>query len=109
MVPWIGGKQPQQITVVGCWHIEGVESLLFSVVLAKRLGEAVEGVDLLPTGEQRPLPGDFRLPSSTRRHIPASSVLAIRRNAIANSSGAGATGKRFGEIFIWMALRVPES
>src|SRR5258708_9682680 len=60
MVPWIGGKQPQQITVVGCWHIEGVESLLFSVVLAKRLGEAVEGVPLLPTGEQTPFPGPFR-------------------------------------------------
>src|SRR2546428_3318169 len=49
MVPWIGGEQPQQITVVGCWRIEGVESLLFSVVLTKRLREAAERVDPVPT------------------------------------------------------------
>ena len=60
VVPWIGGEQPQQVTVVGCGRIEGVESLLFSVVLTKRLREAVEGIDPLPTGEQRPLSGDFR-------------------------------------------------
>jgi hypothetical protein len=41
VVPWIGGEQTQQITVVGCGRIEGIESLLFSVVLSKRLREAV--------------------------------------------------------------------
>jgi len=59
VVPWIGGEQPQEITVVACGRIEGVEGLFFSVVLTKRLREAVEGVDLLPTGEQRPLRADF--------------------------------------------------
>src|SRR5258707_6111056 len=74
MVPWIGGKQPQQITVVGCWHIEGVESLLFSVVLAKRLGEAVEGVRLLPNREPRALCREFRHPP--RRTIQPRSCLS---------------------------------
>src|SRR5262245_52372666 len=59
VVPWIGGEQPQQITVVGCGRIEGVEGLFFSVMLTKRLREAIEGVDLVPTGEQRPLSNDF--------------------------------------------------
>src|SRR5215470_20098972 len=59
VMPWIGGEQSQQIPVVGCWRIEGVESLLFSVVLTKSLREAVEGIDLLPAGEQRLLSGDF--------------------------------------------------
>src|ERR1700687_1236532 len=45
VVARIGGEQAQQVTVVGRWRIEGVESLLFSVVLAKRLGEAVEGIN----------------------------------------------------------------
>src|SRR5258708_37827309 len=55
VVLWIGGEQPQQSTVVGCGRIESLEGLLFSVVLTKRLREAVEGVGLPPTGEQRRL------------------------------------------------------
>jgi hypothetical protein len=60
VVPWIGGEQPQQITVVGCGRVEGIKSLFFLVVLTKRIRETVDGVDLLPTGQERPLPGDFR-------------------------------------------------
>src|SRR5215471_9811206 len=107
VVPWIGGEQPQQITVVGCWRIEGVESLLFSVVLTKRLREAVEGIDLLPTREQRPLPGDFR-----HQLFDIFQLLQCRPSGVTRSpirAGPEPHGKRFGEIFIWMALRVPES
>src|SRR5215470_15001051 len=107
MVPGIGGEQPHQITVVGCWHIESIESLLFSVVLTKRLREVVEGVDLLSTGEQRPLPGDFR-----HQLVDIFQLLQCRPSGVTRSpirAGPEPHGKRFGEIFIWMALRVPES
>src|SRR6266566_4465117 len=106
VVPWIGGEQPQQITVVGCGRIEGVESLFFSVVLTKRLREAVEGVDLVPTGEQRRLPGDFR-----HQRIDIFKLLQCWPSGVTRSpirTGPKPHGKCFGEIFIRMALGVPE-
>src|SRR5215470_11848418 len=106
VVPWIGGEQPQQITIVGCWRIEGVESLLFSIVLTKRLREAVEGVDLLPTGEQRRLPGDFR-----HQLVDIFELLQCWPSGVTRSptrAGPKPHRKRFGEIFIRMALCVPE-
>src|ERR1700730_18210533 len=107
VVLWIGGEQPQQITVVGCGRIEGVQSLFFSVVLAKRFREAVEGIDPLPTGEQRPLPGDFR-----HQLVDIFKLLQRRPSGVARSpirAGPKPHSKRFGEIFIRMALCVPEA
>src|SRR5205085_120479 len=47
-MPWISGEEPGEITVVSFRWPEGIERLLFSVMVAKRLAELVQRIDTLP-------------------------------------------------------------
>ena len=58
-MPWISGKEPGEVAVISLRWPEGIERLLFLVMVAKRLAELMERIDTLPRRDQRPLPGDF--------------------------------------------------
>src|SRR5438045_1724687 len=58
-MPWLGGKKPEQVTVVSLRRREGVERLPFLVVFGQRLAELMQRIETLPCRHQWPLPGDF--------------------------------------------------
>src|SRR5262249_42740380 len=58
-MPWIRGKQPQEITVVCLRRLERIELLFLLVMVIQCLGELSQRIDALPYGEQWLFPSDF--------------------------------------------------
>src|SRR5437762_7103145 len=105
-MPRIGGKQPEQVPVVSLRRLEGVERLLFLVVLAQRLLKLTQRIETLPRRHQWPLPGDF-----VHQFIDIFELLQRRPSGIARPpvrTRPEPHREGFGEILIRMALRVPE-
>jgi len=44
-MPWISGKEPGEVAVISLRWPEGIERLLFLVMVAKRLAELMERID----------------------------------------------------------------
>src|SRR3984893_6244222 len=105
-MPWIGGKQPVEITVVSLGWREGVERLFFLVVAAQSLAELMQRIDALPRREQWRFAGDFvhqlvdifKLLERRPAGIPCPPV---RTRPQPHRKGLG-------EILVRMTLRIPE-
>src|ERR1700750_594164 len=104
-MPWIGGKQPVEMTVVSLGWLDGVERVFFLVVAAQSLAELMQGTDALPRSEQWPFAGDFV------HQLVDIFKLFERRPAGIPCSPARTRPKPhrkgLGEILDRMALRIP--
>ena len=105
-MPRIIGKDPQQIAVVGPRRIDGIVLELLLVVLAERSVKLTQRIDFRSPRQHRLLVGEFRhqlvhvLQLLKRR--PAHVALAPIRTRREPDR------ERLGEIFVRVALRVPE-
>src|ERR1700751_1422944 len=105
-MPWIGGKQPGVIAVVGLRWREGVKRLLLPVMVAEGLAEFVQRIDTLPSRGRWPLAGDF-----AHQFVNIFELLQCRPAGIARPPVRARPQpyrEGFGEILVRMALRVPE-
>src|ERR1700756_3079599 len=105
-MPRIGGKQPREIAVVSLRWREGIERLLFLVVVAKRLAELMQRIDALARRDERALPGDL-----AHQFVDIFKLLQRRPSGIARPpvrTRPQPHREGFGEILVGMALRVPE-
>src|SRR5246127_2487533 len=105
-MPWISGKEPGEIAVVRLRRREGIERLLFLVMVAKRLAELMQRIDPLPRRDERPLPGDF-----LHQFVDIFELLQRRPTGIARPpvrTRPQPHREGFGKILVRMALRVPE-
>src|SRR5436190_17951659 len=104
-MPWIGGKQPLEITVVSLRRREGLERLFFLVVVAQCLAELVERIDALTRRDQWPLAGDF-----LHQLVDIFELLERRPAGVAGPpvrTRSQPYRKSLREILVWMALRIP--
>src|SRR5215213_2490682 len=105
-MPRVRGKQSVEVAVVSLRCFEGVERLLFFVVVTQRHTELVQRIDTLPRCDQWPLPGDF-----AHQLIDIFKLLERRPPGIARPpvrTRPQPDSKRLGEIFVGVALCVPE-
>src|SRR5581483_1241924 len=105
-VPRIGGKQPLQIAVVGLRRREGVERLLFLVVLANGLAQLVQRIETLARHVWRPLACDLAHQLVDIFELLQRRPAGIARPPVRTRPQPHREG--FGEILVGVALRVPE-
>src|SRR4051812_39297374 len=106
-MPWIGGKQPLEIPVVGLRRLERVERLFLFVVVGQGLAERTQRIDALPRREQWSFPGDF-----SHQLVDIFELLKRRPAGVARSpvrTWPQPHRKGLGEILVRMALRIPAS
>src|SRR6185312_6658099 len=104
-MPWIGGEETGEIPVVRLRWLEGVERLLFLVVLAKRLAELMQRIGALARRDRRALSCDL-----AHQLVDIFKLLQRRPAGVASPPVRPRPQphrKGFGEILVRMALRVP--
>src|SRR5262245_62047313 len=105
-MPWVGGKQPVEITVVSLGWLEGVERLFFLVVAAQSLAEFAQRMNALPRSEHWPFAGDF-----VHQFVDIFKLFE-RRPAVVPCPPVRTRPqphrKGLGEILVRMALRIPK-
>ena len=105
-MPWIGGKQSVEITVVSLGWLKGVERLFSLVMAAQSVAELMQRIDALPRSEQWPFAGDFvhqlvDIFKFFERRPAGMPCPPVRTRPQPHRKGLG-------EVLVRMALRIPK-